>query len=275
MPGGLEGTCSVETALKLALSHQFEALELCIGEQGILNIHLTEQECCHIRHQIHTTNLRVETLASGMSWGANPISNDQQIREHSLACNEQALQRAAWLGCSAFLYVPGVVTSPISPAERVRYDHAVERARQNISELLKTAERVGVELCLENVWNGLFYSPLEFAEFIDSFHSNHLGVYFDAGNLIGYQQHPPHWVEILGHRIKRVHVKGFRDSFGFSGSYEFCELGDGDVPLQETIQSLQDIGYDSTIIAEMLPYRDGLLKRTANTLNQLLNIPVS
>jgi len=40
-------------------------------------------------------------------------------------------------------------------------------------------------LCIENVWNGLFYSPIELRDFVDSFDSEKLGVYLDVGNLIG------------------------------------------------------------------------------------------
>ena len=41
-----------------------------------------------------------------------------------------------------------------------------------------------------------FYSPIELRDFVDSFDSDRLGVYLDIGNLIGYQQYPPHWVEL-------------------------------------------------------------------------------
>ena len=73
----------------------------------------------------------------------------------------------------------------------------------------------------ENVWNGMFYSPLECADFVDSFQSERLGVYLDVGNLLGYQQYPPHWIELLGKRIKRIHIKDYQESFGFIGSYSF------------------------------------------------------
>jgi len=270
MPGGLEGACPLETALELTKANHFDVLELCLGSEGVVHPRLTEQECTAARRKIDNARVSVETLASGLSWGDNPVSNSPEIREKSIEMHERGLQCAAWLGCEAMLMVPGVVTSPISPGERVRYDHAIRRARENVSRLLRTAERVGVHLCLENVWNGLFYSPLEFIDFVDQFGSERLGIYFDVGNLLGYQQHPPHWVELLGERIKRVHVKGFRENFGFSGTYEFSELAESDVPLLDTIRALQAVGYDSTVVAEMLPFHEGLLESTSATLNRAL-----
>jgi hexulose-6-phosphate isomerase len=126
-------------------------------------------------------------------------------------------------------------------------------------------------VCLENVWNGLFTSPLELRGFVDSFGSERIGVYFDVGNVLRYHQHPPHWIELLGSRIKRVHVKDFAERFDWNGSYSFCELGGGDVPWQETVQALDGIGYKSTVAAEMLPYSPGILQQTSAALDAILS----
>lgn len=268
MPGGLENTCPIHQALQAASDHGYEGLELCIGTQGILTTETTRDECLAIREQIDAAGLVCQTLASGMSWADNPASDDPDTRARAIAQHAAALQRAAWLGCEAVLFVPGVVKSPIS-ADLVRYDAAVERVRDGVGRLLETAERVGVDLCVENVWNGLFYSPTELAMFIDSFGSDRLGVYLDVGNLMGYQQHPPHWIELLAHRIKRVHVKDFNESFGWLGSYAFCDLGAGQVPWEQTVRALRAIGYDKTVVAEMMPADPALLARTSAAMDVL------
>ncbi len=267
---GLTNTHPVDAALDEARAVGFEGLELCIGTEGTLNVETSQDECESLRRQIDASGIHVRTVASGMSWGFNPVSNDATVRDKAVSLHEAALQRTAWLGCEALLFVPGVVTSPIAPDEKIRYDHALERCEENVKRLLDTAERVGVDLCLENVWNGLFYSPIEFASFVDSLGSGRLGVYFDAGNLLGYQQHPPHWVELLGQRIKRVHIKDFKDEFGWSGSYEFSKLGQGQVPLRETVAALRGIGYDATIVAEMMPWDDTLIADTSKAMDEIL-----
>ncbi len=269
MKDGLANTHPVDDALNETKKAGFDALELCIGPEGAVHVGLTEDECGAIRKQVDAAGVVVQTLASGMSWGFNPVSNDAAVREKAIELHEAALQRAAWLGCDAMLFVPGTVNSPISPDEHVRYDEAMERAKVAVGRLLKTAERVGVDLCVENVWNGFMYSPLEFKDFVDSFGHERLGVYFDCGNLMGYQQWPPHWIELLGERIKRVHVKGFKEAFGFEGTYAFCDLGAGDVPWKETAAALKAIGYDKTVIAEMMPWREDLLAVTSKAMNTI------
>ena len=267
---GLEGAHPIDLAIKQAKSHGFDALELAISNQGVLTTSATQNECQKIRQQIDGSGLFVDSLASGMSWAINPTSDDEAMRKQSVALHKDALKVASYLDCKALLYVPGVVKSPIS-SEIVRYDRALERARKAIDELLPIAEDLDIDICIENVWNGLFYSPIELRDFVDSFNSEKLGVYLDIGNLIGYQQYPPHWVELLGPRIKRVQIKDYRENFDWTGSFSFCDLGAGDVPWQETIKSLKQIGYKGTVIAEMLPWDETLLARTSSAMDALFD----
>ncbi len=267
--GGLDGTRPVEEAMAEAARSGFQGIELCVGETGVLTPSTDAKTCEAYRSLARRHGLRLETLASGVSWGCCPTSPDARTRRRSIDLHKGALERTAWLGAQALLFVPGAIKIPWDPAfEPVRYDDATRWAREAVTELLGTAERVCVDLCIENVWNGLFYSPLELRAFVDSFESPRVGVYFDVGNVLGYHQHPPHWIEILGQRIRRVHVKDFKTSVGnLSG---FCDLGDGDVPWAETIAALRAVGYDGTVVAEMMPPDPTLLDRTSHAMDRIL-----
>lgn len=269
-PKGLENAEPIESAAKLAKDAGFEGIELAIGADGVIHTRSTQAECERARDAVRRAGLSAQTAAAGLTWGCSPTSDDAAVRRRSIELHAAALQRAAWLGAEAMLMVPGVVTSPIAPAERVPYEAAVERVREAVKQLLDTAEKVGVDLCLENVWNGLFLSPLEWRDFIDSFGSQRLGMYFDVGNLLGYHQWPPHWITLLGKRIKRVHIKGFKDEFGFDGRYAFCGLLEGDVPWAQTMAALRGVGYDRTLVAEMLPWKPGLLEQTSRDMDQII-----
>lgn len=269
MKEGLSNTHPINDALASAKAEGFAGMELCIGPEGVLSTETPRAECEKIRSQIDGSGLVVETLASGMSWAFNPTSDDKTVREKAVDLHGKALERAAWLGCKALLFVPGVVKSPLC-SDIIRYDTAMERAREAVKRLLEVAEKVDVDLCIENVWNGLMYSPLEFAEFVDSFDSKRLGIYFDVGNGMGVHQHPPHWIELLGKRIRRVHIKDFQEAFGFLGAYSFCSLGAGQVPWGETMAALRAIGYKSTLVAEMMPWDPSLLSRTSAAMDKIL-----
>ena len=265
---GLSNNESIESALSQTKMHGFDALELSVSSEGVINTNSSKAECEMIRKRIDDSGVFVDSIATGMSWGVSPTSDDESIRKKSISLHQDALKVASYLDCKALLFVPGVVKSPISP-EIVRYDRALDRLREAINQMLPIAEDLNVDLCMENVWNGFFYSPIELRDFVDSFDSDRLGVYLDIGNLIGYQQHPPHWIELLNSRIKRVQIKDFQENFDWTGSFSFCDIGAGDVPWKETIEALKTIEYKSTIIAEMLPWDETILSRTSAAMDQL------
>ena len=267
---GLSNNESIDSALSQTKSNGFDALELSVSSEGVINTNSTKPECEIIRKKIDDSGIFVDSIATGMSWGISPTSDDESIRKKSISLHQDAIKVASYLDCKALLFVPGVVKSPISP-EIVRYDRALERLRKAINQMLPIAEDLNVDLCMENVWNGFFYSPIELRDFVDSFDSSRLGVYLDIGNLIGYQQYPPHWVELLNSRIKRVQIKDFQENFDWTGSFSFCDIGAGDVPWRETIAALNSIEYNSTIIAEMLPWDETILSRTSAAMDQLFN----
>ena len=267
---GLSNNESIDSALSQTKSNGFDALELSVSSEGVINTNSTKPECEIIRKKIDDSGIFVDSIATGMSWGDSPTSDDKSIRKKSISLHQDAIKVASYLDCKALLFVPGVVKSPISP-EIVRYDRALERLREAINQMLPIAEDLNVDLCMENVWNGFFYSPIELRDFVDSFDSSKLGVYLDIGNLIGYQQYPPHWVELLNSRIKRVQIKDFQENFDWTGSFSFCDIGAGDVPWRETIAALNSIEYNSTIIAEMLPWDETILSRTSAAMDQLFN----
>ena len=267
---GLSNNESIESALIQTQSNGFEALELSVSNEGVINTNLSESECSAIRQKINDSGIFVDSIATGMSWGISPTSDDAGVRKNSIKLHQDAIKVASHLDCKALLFVPGVVKSPISP-EIVRYDRALDRLREAINQMLPIAEDLDVDLCMENVWNGFFYSPIELRDFVDSFESNKLGVYLDIGNLIGYQQYPPHWVELLNSRIKRIQIKDFQENFDWTGSFSFCDIGTGDVPWKETISALKSIQYKSTIIAEMLPWDETILSRTSTAMDQIFD----
>jgi hexulose-6-phosphate isomerase len=270
MKEGMAGTHSIEAALADAKAAGFDGLELAIATEGALTTDATEAECAEIRKKIDASGVIVKTTASGVAWGLSPTSNDPDVRAKSNELYARMLQITAWLGCEALLYLPAVVRSPICPDECVRYDTAIERAHENIKQLGDVAQKVGVDLCIENVWNGFLLSPLEFAQFIDDCDNDRVGVYFDVGNLLGYHQHTPHWIEMLGARIKRVHIKDFKEEFDWKGGYHFCRLLEGDMAWPETMAALRAIGYDKTMIGELMPWDAKLLDDTSAAMDRIL-----
>jgi hexulose-6-phosphate isomerase len=261
----------IDEAMDEAKQARFDGIELAVGLEGPFSISTDEASCAKYRNLAEKRGLAIETVATGFAWTISPTSLDPATRQRSIEAHSAAVERAAWLGAKAMLMVPGAVKIPWDDAYKpVPYEAAVRRARDAVSAVAKVAEKHRVDLCVENVWNGLFYSPLEFAGFIDSIGSSRVGAYFDVGNVLGYHQHPPDWIKILGERIRRVHIKDFKTSIG--GLNGFCDLLQGDVPWAQTMQALREIGYTRTIVAEMMPPAPGRLERTSSAMDRIFEM---
>lgn len=121
------------------------------------------------------------------------------------------------------------------------HDHAVEASRQAVTKLIPVAEKLGVVIALENVWNNLWVQPEIFANFVKSFDSPWVQTYYDIGNHVKYAA-PQRWIRALGKTIVKVHVKDFKLNDDGRGG-KFVNIRDGSVDWPATMAELDKIGY--------------------------------
>ena len=265
--GGLEGSLPIKSAMEQASKMGFEGIELGIASQGVLTHNTSQAECEEIVREAEKHGLEISGVASGESWTTSPTANDEDVRLKIIDFTQKALQITHWLGSDAYLFVPGAVEVFFLPdAEVIPYDVCYQRASEAISQLVPVAEKLGVAIAVENVWNKFLLSPLEMREFIDNFNTSQVGVYFDVGNVLltGY---PDQWIRILGSRIKRVHIKDFKRSVGNADG--FVDLLEGDVDFEAVKQALSEINYDGYVTAEMIPFTPGRPEKTAAAMKKI------
>ena len=186
-----------------------------------------------------------------MYWEFNPASENAETRSNANRVIETQIRAASRLGIDAILVVPGSVGADFIPGcEEIPYNLVWDRATEFVQGALPLAKESGVSICIENVWNKFMLSPMELARFIDQFDDERVGSYFDVGNVLatGY---PEHWIHLLAKRIQRVHVKDYRRAVGTVDG--FVDLLSGDVNWPAVMQSLNGIGYDGWVAAEMIP----------------------
>jgi L-ribulose-5-phosphate 3-epimerase len=265
--GGLEAKRPIAEAMQEAKNLGFDAIELAVGSQGVLTHNTTQAQCEDIVADANKIGIEISSVASGESWSCSPSANDPNVRKKIIDFTGKALQVAGWLGVDAYLFVPGAVDVFFLPdAEVIPYDVCYERAKEAVSQLVPVAEKTGVAIGIENVWNKFLLSPLEMRDFIDSFGSDMVGAYFDVGNVLltGY---PDQWIKILGSRIKRVHIKDFKLSVGTVEG--FVDLLEGDVDFEAVKKALAEVGYDSYVTSEMIPFAPGRPEKTAKAMKKI------
>lgn len=244
----------------------FEAFEVCGGPGGPVRLDATEADMTAIRRHADSLGIGLTSMASGVGWEYSLSSPDPAIRDKGKEAVATLLQMAKWLGVDTLLTVPGGVTPEVS------YDAALENALDAIQDLVPVAERLGVCIAIENVWNKFLLSPVEMRDFIDQFQSPQVGAYFDTGNIIAYG-YPEQWIRILGERIRMVHAKDFRASTGnFDG---FVMLLEGNVDWPAVMAAFREVGYDKALVAEYGPYahsNDAMLKHVRTSLDAIIKL---
>lgn len=191
-----------------------------------------------------------------------PLSDpDPAVRERSLEGVAASIETAAALGGDTVLIVPAVVKPDVP------YEAAQERSVESIRKALPLAEERGIVLAVENVWNKFLLSPIEFAAYVDAFESPWLRAYFDVGNIVAYG-YPEQWIRTLGDRIAKVHVKGFD-----AKAHAFVQLLEGTIDWPGVVKSLQAVGYEDYVTAELGPAGDDPIRgfeRISSEMDQIL-----
>jgi L-ribulose-5-phosphate 3-epimerase len=239
----------VRNALDLARETGFESFEICVGEEGPLQLDVPDKELASIRRYARDAGLKLHSVGSGLGWQYPLTSPDASVRRKGKEYIIRTLEIARELGAESVLVVPGVVTPDIP------YDAALENALESVRDLAPKAEETGVRIGLENVWNRFLLSPVEMRDFIDQCESDYVGAYFDIGNIMPYG-FPEQWIRILGRRIGSVHARDFRVPAGNADG--FVMLLEGDVDWPAVVQALAETGYDGPLTAEYGAYRHSL-----------------
>ncbi len=253
--GGFAGDTPLEQALDEAAEMGYGGLEPAFDGKAF-GPGITEDRCREIRRAARARGLAIETLASGYYWGCSLSDTRTRVREKAVRYTREYLRAAKRVGAKTVLVVPGAVAVPWQPDARVvPYDRAWKLAKESLRRCVPLAEKLGINIGLENVWNRFLTDPVAMKTFIDEIGSRRVGAYLDVGNcaLNGYAED---WIAILGRRrIKAVHLKNFTRTDCAGGLHGFGDdILAGDVDMQSIRRSLAAIGYTGPLTAEMIPF---------------------
>ncbi len=206
------------------------------------------------------TGLTIHGVSGSRHW-EDPLSDpDPQVVARGMAAIRKEFADCKAYGGTTVLVVPAVVSPKVS------YRDAYERSQRNIRALIPDAEKHGIKIAIEEVWNKFLLSPLEFARYIDEFQSPWVGAYFDVGNVVEFG-YPEEWIRELGKRILKVHIKEYKKKNRFN-----YLLGEGEIDWAAVRAALSGVGYTGWVTAEVNFGDADALKDVARRMNELLQL---
>ncbi len=213
------------------------------------------------RDAVNASGVFVHNAINHDHWKMPLTSPQEEVRAQGRANVEHCIRVSHAAGGSGVLLVVGVGSD--GPEAEI-----AERCRTEISKMLPLAASLGQMILFENVWNRMFYdhdappdqSADRFVQFVDSFNSPWVGMYYDIGNHWKYGQ-PGQWLREFGRRAVKLDVKGFSRA-----DDKFTDIGAGDLPWAQVREALADIGFTGWVTAEV---EGGDVKRLTQVRQQM------
>jgi fatty-acyl-CoA synthase len=111
------------------------------------------------------------------------------------------------------------------------------------------AEQNGIVILAET--SGLFANTKKLCELLDSFAHDNLAALWDMyATYFTANEEPETTIKNLGAYVKHVHIK---DAVKTDDGFEFCLIGEGEMPIEEMILSLRSVNFDGFISLEWTP----------------------
>ena len=216
------------------------------------------REAEEIKRAADGAGMAIDSVMNMDHWKYPLSSGDPAVVEKSMEGMRTSLHNAKLWGADAVLLVPAVVNPETS------YRDAWTRSQEQIRKLLPLAEELRVDISLEEVWNKFLLSPLEFARYVDEFKSPWARAWFDVGNVVLYG-YPQDWIRTLGKRIDKLHLKDFKRR---QSSFEWVNLGDGDVDWAAVRSALAEIGFSGSATVELASVDDSIAESYLRDVSQ-------
>ncbi|HYD11378.1 MAG TPA: sugar phosphate isomerase/epimerase family protein [Allosphingosinicella sp.] len=211
--------------MRIAQEAGFEGIELEVGDGPAAALRQAADAAGIIIHSVHCWENYRKPLTSP----------EPAVRDAGIAATLAALEAAHVMGAGAMLLIPGVVGADAS------YDEVDRRSRDVIVRaILPEAERLGIVLVVENVWNGFLLSPCDCARYIESFASPGVRLCLDLGNVIFGR--PEGWLDIAGRCAASLHLKDLRHWLHLR-RYQIVRVGEGDIDWPAVRAALTRIGF--------------------------------
>ncbi|MBV8867696.1 MAG: sugar phosphate isomerase/epimerase [Acidobacteriaceae bacterium] len=233
--------------LQLLKKAGYDGVELWLGDRPWFKMTASDSDLRQLRRQIEDSGLEVSDIANSLDWEENVSSRDPNKREAAFRHIERQIEAAQIFDCDAILIVAGLVTS------EAPYNEVYHRCLDSLSKLAPKAAKAKVKIGVENCCSEqkFLLSPREFSTFLNDVDNPWVGIHLDVGNIhdTGFAEQ---WIEILGPKITRIHVKDVlkhRGRCGDQSVYTNIFLGDND--WRAIREAMVKVGYNGWLIAEM------------------------
>lgn len=214
------------------------------------------------------TGIAIHGVIDSIHWNVRLSDPSPDVRAKGLKGLLTALDDAKVYGADTVLLVPGKVSNP----KRENFEQVWSRSQAEVRKALPAAEKLGVKIAIEVVWNDFLTTPDQLVQYVDEFHSPYVGAYFDCSNMIKYGVRPGDWIRKLGKRMLKFDFKGFSKAKFDRKENPWVPIGEGDEDWPDVLKALEEIGFHGWATAEVAGGGEKELKDVADRMNRCLGL---
>ncbi len=245
--------------IKGSVKEKFELIK----KLGFLGVEIDSPSALNLKEANEAqeaTGIKIHGVIDSVHWKDTLSHSDEKVRAKGLAAFIGAIKDAGTVKADTVLLVPGVVNKDVT------YQQCWDRSQAEVKKAIPEAEKLGVKIAIEVVWNEFITKPEQLVEYIDSFKSPVVGAYFDCSNMVKYGVPPADWIRKLDKRMLKFDFKGY------SKTKKWVGIGEGDEDWPEIVKALGEIGYDGWATAEVAGGGEKELKDVSDRMDRILEL---
>ena len=221
------------------------------------------------------TGLQAASVCDHLHWLKPLSAPDEATRKLGFDALILALEDAKAYGATSVLLVPGVVAG--NGREGSTYQECWDRSIVEIRKAIPIAKNLGVKIAIENVGNNFITTPEQAVDYLDAINSEWVGWHFDIGNVGRRGPAAEKWIQVIGKRILRLHIKDYSaqpaDPAAKGGAAR-PKLLEGATNWPAVMETLNEVGYQGFLTFEYFHpyphYPEALVYQTSDSLDRML-----
>jgi L-ribulose-5-phosphate 3-epimerase len=219
---------------------------------------------------VESTGIKIHGVIDSVHWRDTLSHPDEKVRAKGLEALKTALNDAKILGADTCLLVPGVVNKDVT------YEQCWERSQDEVKKAIPLAEKLGVKIAIECVWNNFITKPEQMVQYVDEFKSPFVGAYMDCSNMIKYGVPSAVWIRKLGKRMLKFDFKGYSAAKAKAANNEGAGfnvgIGEGDENWPEILKACAEVGYNTWATAEVKSGGEDWLRDVSQRMDKILEL---
>jgi sugar phosphate isomerase/epimerase len=226
---------TLEQTAQNARAYGYAGVDLRLIDGEVISLDSVRANRERIKELFPVDELPVATLATSVRLA----TREPQIRRATLE------EGNAWIDLAAELQVPVIRFFAARNPPEMDLESSTEAVGEMLALLSERAKRCEVKIGVET--HDEFASARTVARALAFAPSDAAGAVWDMWHTTRAGESPGQCMELLRGRVINVHLK---DARRVADGWQLVLLGEGDIPVQEGLRSLQTMSYDGYISVE-------------------------